>query len=294
MTFKRTLLSLLLGSLAFTTLLAPSALAATPFDTGMEDLRLTRYHAAEIDFENAVAKNRSDARSLIMLGRTRELLKDPDGAKEAYTAAFNLNPFNSDGLQAKQALLDLASDLAAKKSAPLDDASTTRKTADTIQRQGRQLAQRYTNNGDALAQARLNLTFDSYRADRIRNGKLGLGMGFYRFGLGNYGDLSSWDRIRNSYRQYDDQAQALNYRTAAAKTAALAQSSAGDLLSLLGETGHATNPHLRALGTNLYVRNYESAQADELPPEDPPLPLHAKALKLSDLPVELQAKAKKL
>jgi tetratricopeptide (TPR) repeat protein len=294
MKLERPLLKLLFGSLLFCTTLVSGAQAATPYDDGMQDFNLKRYHAAEIAFENAVAKNAFDTRALMMLGKTREFLKDADGAKEAYSAAFKINPFNAGGAAAKQALLDLTTDVESKKHAPLDDAKTMRKTATIIQRQGQQLGQRYSDYGNSLAAARQRLTFDSYRGDQIRNGGLVNRRGFSRFRLTSGGDLSSWDRIQNAYRQYDDQAQALNYRTWATRNAVEARQSATNLVSLLADHGYATNPHLRALGTNLYVRNYESAQTEELPPEDPPLELRAKAWTFNDMPAQMQAKQKKL
>jgi len=291
---KQPLLQLLSGPLLFFMLVLP-AQAGSPYDDGMKDFMQKRYHTAETDFELAVSINRSDTSALLMLGRTREFLKDSQGAKEAYTAAFNVNPFSADGAQAKQALMNLTANVEAKKHAPLDTPQTMRKTAGTIQRQGRELGQRYINDGNALAAARQRLTFDSYRADQIRNGGIGNGFGFFRFGLNNRGDLSSWDRIRNSYRQYDDQAQAVNYRTWATRNAVAARESATNLVDLLAEhDSAATNPHLRALGTNLYVRNYGSDSLADLPPEDPPIEMHAKAWKLTEMPIELRAKQKKL
>jgi hypothetical protein len=293
MDLKQLLLRLLSGTLLVCTLATPAW--ASAYDDGMQDFIQKRYHTAETSFELAVSINRSDTSALLMLGKTREFLKDQQGAKEAYTAAFNINPFSTDGAKAKQALLDLTGNVEAKKHAPLDDPATMRKSAYTIQNQGRELGQRYIKYGNALSNARTRLTLDSYRADQVRNGGIGNGAGFYRYRLNNGGDLSSWDRIRNSYRQYDDQAQATNYRTWATRNAFAAQQSATNLVSLLGEhSPSATNPHLRALGTNLYVRNYGSDQIDDLPPEDPPIALHAKALKLSQMPMELKAVQKKL
>jgi len=275
------LLAISLVSLNF----SPAMRAATAYDDGMENFKGTRYHAAEANFEQALAANRNDTRALLMLGRTREFLKDPEGAKEAYTAAFKINPFNADGAQAKSALVNLAAKVEGQKHAPLDDERTMRKSAHLIQKQGRELGQRNINYGNALARDRINLTFLSALAE---------GQPLGRLNWRRRGVVSSWEENKQAFRQFDDRAQAFNYRANAARTAAAAENSANNLVLLLGEHDNGTNPHLRALGTNLYVRNYGSSPLDDLSPDDPPLELHAKAWKLADMPQELHAKARKL
>jgi len=291
MQVKHRIFKLFSGSLLLC-FISTSFAQAAPYDDGMQNFKAKRYHAAEIDFENGIVKNPADTRALLMLGKTREFLLDPDGAKEAYSAAFNINPFNADGLSAKQALMDLTANVEAKKHAPLDDPATMRKTAGTIQRQGQQLGDRYVAHGNAMAAARQRLTDDTDRAnflngtDRYRRRQ--------RFRMNSGGELSDWGSIQRSYRIYDDRAQALNHQAAAKQSAFLANQSATNLVTLLGEHGYSTSPHLRALGTNLYVRNYATNGSDELPPEDPLIELHAKEWTLSTMPTQLQAKQKKL
>jgi tetratricopeptide (TPR) repeat protein len=275
------LLAILLASLNF----SPAVRAATAYDDGIENFSGSRYHAAEANFEQALAANPNDTRALLMLGRTREFLKDSAGAKEAYTAAFNINPFNADGAQAKSALFDLTAKVEAQKHAPKDDERAMRKSAQLIQQQGRDLGQRHINYGNALARDRLNLTFLSALAE---------GQPLGRLNWRQRGEVSSWEQTRQAFRQFDDRAQAINYRANATRTAAAAQTSANNLILLLAEQDNGTNPHLRALGTNLYVRNYGSSRLDDLPPDDPPLELRARAWKLADMPKELHAKARKL
>ena len=78
------------------------------------------------------------------------------------------------------------------------------------------------------------------------------------------------------------------------QSAAELQKSANNLESLLGEKPRAGSPHLRALGTNLFVRNYSEHDDDSLPPVDPVLELKARQEKLSDLDKGDHARANKL
>jgi hypothetical protein len=104
--------------------------------------------------------------------------------------------------------------------------------------------------------------------------------------LGNraYGraDVSNMAFIRSSWQRTDAQVQAMKYQAEAIKQAAYIQESANNLESLMSERRNTDAPHLRALGTSLYVRNYQDDSPNEIAPEDPPLQLKAMALKLSD------------
>ena len=152
-------------SLLFTLQLAyvSPALSATIIEDAVDNYTNKRFHAAEALFEQAAAQAPSDQRIFLMIGKTREELKDLPGAKEAYNAAFFINPFSSEGNQAKQALLEAETKIQAKAHAPLDDPETMRQAARTIQSQAVALGQRHIDYGNALGQDRLN---DNLRGDQ--------------------------------------------------------------------------------------------------------------------------------
>jgi tetratricopeptide (TPR) repeat protein len=254
------------------------ALASDPYQDGMDAFNAKRYHAAEESFLQAAAHSPSDPNIFMQLGRTREMLLDREGAKEAYEGAFKINPFGPEGKAAKTALLNLSATIEGKKHAPMDSEEVMRQSATSIQREARELGNRTINEGEAMANAR-------YRLGRIGNPRRVL-----RWNA----EVSDPFGIARQSRMMNDATQGALYRTFGRVRATTAQQSANNLVGLLAEHGHATNPHLRALGTNLYVRNYASPDDDELPPQDPVFEMRATQIKLSDLPVELRAKAAKL
>ncbi len=94
---------------------------------------------------------------------------------------------------------------------------------------------------------------------------------------------SNYSALKSSYIRSDSAVQAMRAQQEAVHSATELQKSANNLQSLLGEQPKYGTPHLRALGTNLFVRNYSEHDDDSTPPVDPPLELKAKAVKLSDL-----------
>jgi len=254
------------------------ALASDPYQDGMNAFNERRYHAAEELFMQAAAHSPSNPSIFMQLGRTREILLDREGAKEAYEDAFKINPFGPEGKSAKECLLNLSATIEGKKHAPMDSEETMRQSARSIQMQGRELGNRSINESDAASNARLRL-------GNIRNP--------HRLLRWN-AEVSDPYGIERNSRRMDDAAQSTLYRAFGRTRAANAQQSANNLVGLLAEHGYATNPHLRALGTNLFVRNYATPEDDEQPPQDPVVEMHATQVKLSDLPVELRAKEAKL
>ena len=107
-------------------------------------------------------------------------------------------------------------------------------------------------------------------------------------------EVSNQARINTSWIRNDSMVQGMKAQQQGVQSAAELQKSANNLESLLGEKPRAGSPHLRALGTNLFVRNYSDHDDDSTPPQDPPLELKAKQEKLSDLDQGLHAKALKL
>jgi hypothetical protein len=271
------------------------ALSATLVEDAVDNYTNKRFHAAESLFEQAAAQAPSDQRIFLMIGKTREELKDLPGAKEAYNAAFFINPFSPEGNQAKQALLETEGKIQAKAHAPLDDPETMRQAARTIQNQAVALGQRHIDYGNALGQDRLNDNLRGYQGGYLWGG-YGANRSRSRYQT-NYltrGEVSNWNVVRKAAFQMDNQTQALRYGTEATKVAIQAQQSANNLVSLLADHSKSSAPHLRASGTNLYVRNYALPEEDELPPADPPLEMKAVQHKFADLPTELHARANKL
>ncbi|MDR3613594.1 MAG: hypothetical protein P4L53_08505 [Candidatus Obscuribacterales bacterium] len=108
---------------------------------------------------------------------------------------------------------------------------------------------------------------------------------------GHYSNLQAMDTY---YLRTDAAVRAAHYQTLGLLQATETQKSANNLKTLLAEDKNRAGPHLRALGTNLYVRNYSDHDDDSYAPEDPLLQLKATAQRLADLPVGQKAIAKSL
>ena len=117
----------------------------------------------------------------------------------------------------------------------------------------------------------------------------------YNFGTQTYqnrGHNSNLQAIDTHFLRADAAVRAAHYQTLALLQATETQKAANNLKTLLAEDNNKPGPHLRALGTNLYVRNYSDHDDDSVAPEDPLLQLKATALRLTDLPVGQKAVAK--
>ena len=108
------------------------------------------------------------------------------------------------------------------------------------------------------------------------------------------GNVSNTSVINSSWVRADSQVQAMRAQTAGVASATELQKSANNLESLLGEKPMAGSPHLRALGTNLFVRNYADHDDDSIPPVDPIIELKARQQSLADLERGDRAKAQRL
>jgi hypothetical protein len=96
--------------------------------------------------------------------------------------------------------------------------------------------------------------------------------------------VSNFATIDSSYVRSDARVQATRYQSDALHSAAEVQKSANNLQELLGDPRHDLEPHLRALGTSLYVRNYSEHDNDTVAPADPPIQLKAHEMRFEDLP----------
>ncbi|HEY9774391.1 MAG TPA: tetratricopeptide repeat protein [Planktothrix sp.] len=258
---------------------------------GMEQFSYKRYHAATDLFERVIAQDPRNTRAHYYLGMCFERLKDAANAKQEYDAAFHLNPFSDEGHASREALLHLSGSVEEGKH-PTDGPKVYDQAVREINRQAADNAQRWVDWGNSNANYRTRLGAieagmkrqqAKYATNALRNSTYGR-------------EISNQHLLDASYQLSDAQVQANKYRQDGTNAARFTYESANSLKQQLGE--HRTNndsltPRLRALGTNLYVRNYGDYD-DDLPPADPPLELRAKAKSFADLPVELKAAPGKL
>ncbi len=185
--------------LLLTTCTFPAALAqAQVFQDAKLDFDSRRYHAAADEFSKVIKQNPSNAEAYLWLGRSLAELKDGDGAKTMYEAAFKLDPFGQTGRQARSALMDLET-RRAMLTHPTDGAKITADTVGRINAQANDLRRLKMRDGNIGAQqsiysgngrvARLgydqpmtidnlrdpNANFDSWRTlqaikEQVRNG----------------------------------------------------------------------------------------------------------------------------
>lgn len=279
------------------TLLGSSALAATALERGLQEYKLKRYNAAARIFEAEIDRNPSNLRARLCLGRTLEMLRDPEGAKDEYKYCFSADPFGPDGKLARVYLLEVAERVAKKKHGPADGPKLVAQSIKWINSQSADCKSRHIARGDAAARHKNNMMNDQMRRqynvhsvpDYNQNNR-------NRRYFGDGGDVSQAYWIQSSYLRTDYLRQAALARAEAAKRAFEVQKSANNLKMLLADAqAHPgqRGPKLRALGTNLYIRNYGEDREDLNLPVDPPIELRAKQMKFADDPrlkKELSAK----
>jgi tetratricopeptide (TPR) repeat protein len=291
----------------------------------VDDYAAKRYHAAAEHLMQALQHNNKDARTYYRLGDVLTKLQDQDGAKEAYEAAFSIDPFGAIGSMAKQQLLSRAKTTAYKATAPQDTPIVVARTVNWLNRQSNDVSARYNREGQDWQQWRsymagieaakirqetqlalANLNQNNYANNNWRGNALGVNTlgGVYGYHTnarhygygGGYGannaanqydreEISNLGDIRANYVLTDGRVQGNRARQEAAEKAANVQESAANLKDLMLQPTKSGGAHLRALGTNLYVRYY----GDETPsydypivPDDPVEELRAQALRLSN------------
>jgi tetratricopeptide (TPR) repeat protein len=270
-----------------------SALAgdSPTFKEGMDHYVNHRYHAASQSFVKAIAKEPNNAKIHYYLGSCFEALRDPDSAKSEYEMAFQINPFDDQGHQARAALMHLSGSVEAQKH-PTDGPAVTQQALRMINEQAADNKGRWMQWGQDKFNYRMNLGQIEVR--RNENDPNLTMSAMTRRGLSGRNDMSNRLAIRNSYTLTDAQVQANKYMLDATKAAAFTQQSANTLKQLLGEKPQPGQIHLRALGTSLYVRNYSDYDDGDLPPADPPIEMKATQKSFSDLPKEMHATPAKL
>jgi len=254
------------------------------FDEGMDQYKMKRFHAASDCFVRAVNQDPRNQKHHYYLALCLEQLKDYDGAKDEYSVAYQLNPFTLEGGCARDAVIKVSGRKAAL-SHPADGVRTYEQASREISRQTQDLQGRWIT--DYRREAAFQSYLGQYEAHKVlaeSNQRLS--------GIrGRHSSLIMSDAQQQArFLILDSQVQS-NLTTATGyHAAAEVQLSSNLLKQLMSEPVVPGKPHLRALGTNLYVRNYSQFD-DELPPADPPLELRATAHSFADLPVELHAQS---
>lgn len=284
------------------TLLSSSAIAATALERGVGEYKLQRYNAAARIFENEIERNPNNLRARLCLGRTLEMLKDPEGAKDEYRYCFAADPFGADGRLAKAYLLEMVERVAKKKHGPADGPKLVAQSIKQINSQSADCKSRHIARGAQHAAHKNSMMNDQMRRQYNAMMPDYNAMNAYnrnRRYFGDGSDVSQQYWLQSSYLRTDYLRQAALARAEAAKRAFEVQKSANNLKMLLADSqAHpgSNGPKLRALGTNLYIRNYGEDREDLELPVDPPIEMRAKQMKLADDPQlkkKLSAKSSK-
>ncbi|HNB25157.1 MAG TPA: hypothetical protein PKZ32_22240 [Candidatus Melainabacteria bacterium] len=252
--------------------------SAGPLEDGVEQYYYKRFHTAAMFFEEACAKDPMNWKPHFYLARTLEQLREYEAAKAEFEYCFRLNPFSKEGRLAKQAVLDLASDRERRKHIA-DDPMIVQQALRLLNAQSADMkgriraeANRLANERMRLAAERLNMPVET-NPNRYRRW-------YYR----PDDEVSNRAYIQGSWHRNDAMREAALARIEATRRASEIQKSSNNLKLLIADPSNKPgSAKLRALGTNLYVRFYGSPERDDVPGEDKPLELRARAGLLSDL-----------
>lgn len=248
-----------------------------------KELKDKRYHAAADAYLKVISINPRYSPAYAYLGDILVKLKDYEGAKEAYRAGFEVDPFGQYGRYGKAKLMGLASREATIRTQPQDSQLIVERTLKLINKQSNDLSNIHAAEGQRWSRWRTDLANIQLRRIAQENHTSVNFIG--RRGYQGYDDReqSNLANIRNNYVRNDAAVQATKIRAEAARKAAFVAQSAADLKAQMMQPVRPGNAKLRALGTNLYVRYYGS---DTPSWNDGPV--------ADDAPVELAAKAHKL
>jgi len=265
---------------------APRAQAG-PLEDGIEQYYYKRFRTAAMFFEEACARNPMSWKPHFYLARTLEQLREYDAAKAEFEFCFRLNPFSKEGRLAKQAVLDLASDREKRKHVA-EDPMIVQQALRLLNLQSSDLKGRLRNEADRLANDRMARAAQRLQL-RVETDPTRYRRWYYR----PDDEVSNRAYIQNSWHRNDAMREAALARYEAARRSVEIQKSANNLKLLLADPNHKPgNARLRALGTNLYVRFYGSPERDDVPGEDKPLELRARAGLLSDMHLSTQSALK--
>ncbi len=248
-----------------------------------QDIKLKRYHAAADGLLKVINMNPRYSPAYAYLGDVLIKLKDYEGAKEAYRAGFEVDPFGQYGRYGKARLMGMAADEGYRRTQPQDTPIVVERTLKLINKQSNDLGNRYATEGQTWSRWRTDLANIQLR--RLAQDSHSQVQVLRRRGYQLYNDneMSNLESLRTSYLRNDAVVQGTRARAEATRKAAFVAQSASNLKSLMMQPTRPGNAKLRALGTNLYVRYYgnETPSWTESPvPEDPAIELAAKANKL--------------
>ncbi len=266
-----------LACLVFACASAPAVHALAAMEQGKEELKWRRYQAAKAQFMIEVQRNPSNQKAYLFLGRCLEYLREFEDAKATYRACYSVNPFSSEGKQAKKLLLDISGQMEGREHRAVDSPQDVIDSGVLIQRQSLELQARKIREARVFEQSRRNMS--------PRRGYIYTPDGLYNDGQRRRGEVSNQDFINNSHRIYDSANEAAKARAFGQRQAQSIQDTANALIERLGRKSTGSAPALRAIGTNLYVQYYRSAteEEDNVPvPQDPPMELRARQYRLGD------------
>ncbi len=251
---------------------------AGPLEDGIEQYYYKRFHTAAMYFEEACAKDPMNWKPHFYLARTLEQLREYEAAKAEFEYCFRLNPFSKEGRLAKAAVLDLAADRERRKHVAEDPMII-------------QQALRLLNSQSADMKVRIRAEANRRADEHMRLAAQRLGMPvetnpnrYRRWYYRPDDEVSGNAYIQNSWYRNDAMRSAALMRLEATKRAAEIQKSANNLKLLIADPSNKPgSAKLRALGTNLYVRFYGSPEMDDVPGDDKPLELRARAGLLSEM-----------
>ncbi|MFA6207825.1 MAG: tetratricopeptide repeat protein [Candidatus Obscuribacterales bacterium] len=248
-----------------------------------QELKQKRYHAAADAYLKVININPRYSPAYAYLGDILVKLKDYEGAKEAYRAGFEVDPFGQYGRYGKAKLLGLAKRDSYIRTQPQDSPLIVERTIKLINKQSNDLSNLHAAEGQRWSRWRTDLANIQLR--RIAQDNHTSVSLLNRRGYQGYDDTeqSNLANLRTNYVRNDAAVQATKIRAEAARKAAFVAQSAANLKAQMMQPVRPGNAKLRALGTNLYVRYYGS---DTPSFNDDPV--------ADDAPVELAAKAHKL
>jgi len=162
------------GSASGATAKAKPASFNSLFLQAQEDIDATRYHAAAEELEQAIKLNPNNAKAYSMLGDTLLKLQDREGAKEAFKACFQVDPFGAEGRGAKEMLLKMVADDTVRAAAPQDTPQVVEHTIRTLNNQAADLANRYRQEGNQWSNFRRYLgNLEARKVEWATNGYRG-------------------------------------------------------------------------------------------------------------------------
>lgn len=260
----------------------------TWYEKAGKDIRLRRYKAAASELLESIKLNPRFPRSYAYMGDVLIKLNDREGAREAYKACFEVDPFGTYGRYGKAKLLQMVRQDAYYKPGAQDSDKVVSHTIKTINRQVGDMTQRIQKDSDnvsswksALATIAQRRMLQSMQEARMQGGGRRGTITTYYPGGGERHEMSDLSIMNNYYMQTDWVRQNYLARAEAARKAAFVNESAANLKAQMLQPLSPGGSRLRALGTNLYVRYYgddNPSIVDPPVPEDPEIELTAKSL----------------